>query len=154
LPINDKSLEVLNKRLEVVEKTLARKNQKMSCNCRNAQETKYHTAKDLEKIMQIPCPIHRFRDLGALIRVPEGSPLLVDDRYLCACPPSPTREWLESKRGPLTEAEQREACDKWQLIDEADKTQLSDDAKISTLLHAYFANKRRRDELQRNNKSG
>src|SRR5690348_4509137 len=104
------SVAALEKRLIKIEAYLG----KNGCTCRPGQDTTYHTASDLGRILNVACPMHRFRDLGRLLWVPAGTPLLPQDRDLCGCPPNPGRDWLAGTRGPLTEQEQNEECSLWQ----------------------------------------
>ena len=93
------------------------------CNCREGdQETLYHGAADLERIIAVRCPLHGIRRLGRVSWVPSGMPLRAEDRDLCVCPACAAREWLEGRRGPLTEDEQEAECLNWaqQLTEEAD----------------------------------
>lgn len=113
------------------------------CQCRVSQETLFHSAADLERIMSIRCPVHIFRDLGELCWAPASMPLRAEDRPLCSCSPSPTREWLEGKGGPLTKQEQIEEGLSW---DQALSEDPDDKMKIETLLSNYKA-RRRRNEI-------
>jgi hypothetical protein len=84
------------------------------CNCRSGGQTTYHNAKELENLMEIRCPAHGFRDLGCLRWLPNGLPLQPDDQNVCSCPPCPVREFLQGRRGPLTEVEQETLEKRWQ----------------------------------------
>jgi uncharacterized Zn finger protein (UPF0148 family) len=64
--------------------------------------------------MEIRCPAHGFRDLGYLRWLPSGLPLQSDDQDLCSCPLCPVREFLQGRRGPLTEAEQANVERRWE----------------------------------------
>jgi hypothetical protein len=100
----------LEKRLRELELFFLRRD---GCICRAGGHTTYHTANDLERILNVACPLHRFRDLGRLSCVPTGMPLHPQDRHLCGCPPNPSRDWLTGKRGPLTQQELEEECSQW-----------------------------------------
>ena len=91
------SLAALVNRLRKVEKTFSRVAN--GCSCRWGRKTNYHIAAELEKIMNVRCPILQFRDLGTICWVPIGTPLLAEDRSLCACPPSLTRDLLAGNVG-------------------------------------------------------
>jgi len=62
--------------------------------------------------MSIRCPAHGFRDLGRLRWLPSALPLRTDD--VCRCSSSPVRDFLEGRRGPLTEAELNGAEHNWE----------------------------------------
>ena len=106
-------LPTLDERVTVLEAIALRTSVSGDCRCRSGRQTYYHTSADLELIMSVPCSAHGFRDLGDLLWVPPGTPLLPDDRHLCSCPPCPTRDLLEGTRGPLTKEEQEEECRSW-----------------------------------------
>ena len=84
------------------------------CNCRTGEKTTYHSAEELKKLMDIRCPAHGFRDLGHLRWLPSGLPLRPDDQDLCSCPPCPVHDFLQGRRGPLTEAEQEKEERRWE----------------------------------------
>jgi hypothetical protein len=114
------------------------------CKCRFLQETFFHCVADLERIMRVRCPLHVFRELGELSWAPFSMPLRTEDQPLCSCPPSPTREWLASKRGPLTEEEQTQECLTW----ERDLSQDPEDKmRTEVLINNYCKAKRRRNEI-------
>src|SRR5689334_7871374 len=102
------SLAALEKRLRKVEITFLGVGN--GCCCRWGRKTNYHIATELEKIMNVRCPIHQFRDLGDICWVPTGTPLLSQDRNLCACPPSLTRDLLAGNIGFLTPEEHEQEC--------------------------------------------
>ncbi len=141
------SLAALEKRLRKLEIVFLRL--RNGCTCRSGQETTYHTAGDLERIMNVGCPVHQFRDLGHLSWVPSGTPLLLEDRYLCECPPNPTRDLLGGKRGPLTQQEQEKECREWQreFTKEAQQDFRTQQATLAALIKAY--QRRRHEALQR-----
>lgn len=116
------------------------------CNCRTEEVTLYHNAADLARIITARCPVHGIRDLGCVSWVPSGMPLNVEDRCFCSCPPCPAREWLEGKRGPLTEDEQDEECRSWkqQLTTEATAESDRDQATVTRLLQKYRARRERK----------
>ena len=84
------------------------------CNCRTGEKTTYHSAEELKKLIDIPCPAHGFRDLGYLRWLPSRLPLRPDDQNLCSCPPCPLREFLQGHRGPLTDVEHEEQAHRWE----------------------------------------
>lgn len=113
------------------------------CKCRPSSETTfYHTADDLERIMRIRCPLHIFRNLGQLSWAPSSMPLQPEDCELCSCPPSPTRDWLQGLRGPLTEQEQSVECLSWEkTISE----EFLDKSRLEVLIDNYWNAKRRQN---------
>lgn len=114
------------------------------CKCRFSEQTFFHSGADLERIMSVRCPLHIFRDLGNLSWAPLSMPLRAEDRPLCTCSPSPTREWLEGKRGPLTEEEQTQECLSWEQALSEDP---EDKMKVDALVNNYYKTKRRRNEI-------
>jgi len=102
----------LEKRIRGLEQYLSATGKE--CNCRTGEQTTYHNAEELEKLMEIRCPAHGFRDLGHLRWLPRGLPLQSDDQSLCSCSPSPVREFLRGRRGPLTELEHQEWTQRWE----------------------------------------
>jgi hypothetical protein len=115
------------------------------CNCRSGEETRYHTAADLARILSVPCPAHEVRHVGWLLWVPPSTPLRLEDRSLCSCPPSAGRSWREGTRGPLNDEEREQEYGRWeeQLGAEAREQFRRDQVLIKRLLHAYQRNKRR-----------
>ncbi len=113
------------------------------CKCRFLQVTFFHNVADLERIVSVRCPVHIFCDLGELSWAPSSMPLRTEDRALCSCPPSPTREWLDGKRGPLTEEEQIEECLSWE---EALSEDREGKMRVEVLVMNYYKAKRRRYE--------
>ena len=113
------------------------------CKCRSLQVTFFHSAADLQRIMNVRCQVHLFRDLGELCWAPLSMPLRTEDQPLCSCSPSPTREWLEGKRGPLTGEEQTQECLSWEQALSEDP---EDKMKVEALLSRYYQAKRRRNE--------
>jgi hypothetical protein len=136
-----KSMWIITKRLRVLE---AATRVSAGCNCRFLQVTFFHSVADLEQILCIHCPVHPFRDLGELSWAPLSMPLRREDGPLCSCPPSPTREWLSDKRGPLTAEEQTQECLNWeQQLSEDPEQQM----RVEAILNNYYrVNKRRRNE--------
>ena len=136
--MDGKSILSVTKRLRVLE---AATRVSAGCSCRFLQVTFFHSVADLEQILCIHCPVHLFRDLGELQWAPLSMPLRREDGPLCSCPPSPTREWLSGKRGPLTAEEQTLECLNWEQ-------QLSEDheqkMRAEVLLKNYDKSKRRR----------
>src|SRR5579863_3877235 len=142
----------LEKRVKELEANVLRTSASRGCSCRSGRQTYYHTSADLEGIMSISCPVHGSRDLGHLLWVPAGTPLLPDDRHLCSCPSCPTRDLLEGTRGLLTKEEQEAECRTWdEELTEATKGKLCiERAREDTLLQKYFRKRRReRADLQR-----
>jgi hypothetical protein len=137
-------LPSLEKRVRALEGNALRTIINKDCTCRPGRRTYYHTAADLEQIMGVNCLAHGFRDLGNLLWVPPGTPILPEDRHLCSCPSCPTRDWLAGKRGPLTTEEQKEECRGWEAESTADmKEKLRvERAQEKALLRTYFRRKR------------
>jgi hypothetical protein len=128
-----------------------------TCNCRVDEETLYHTAADLARIMSVRCPVHNQRDLGYMLWLPPSSPLRLEDRELCSCPPCAAREWREGRRGPLTEEEREQEYRSWeeQLSGEAAEQFRRDQARSRQLLQRYLWKRRnQRGTMPGNNKSG
>jgi hypothetical protein len=109
------------------------------CKCRFFQVTFFHSAPDLGRIMRVPCPVHVFCDLGELLWAPVSMPLRTEDQPLCSCSPSPTREWLQGKRGPLTEEEQTQECLSWEQALSEDP---EDKMRVEALLNNYYKAKK------------
>jgi hypothetical protein len=145
-------LPSLEKRVRALEANALSTSVNKDCTCRSGRKTYYHTAADLEAIMSVPCPVHGFRDLGNLLWVPLGTPILPEDWQLCSCPSCPTRDWLGGKRGPLTKEEQEQECRNWEAeltAPMAEKLRI-ERARERALLQTYFKKKRRHHgELQR-----
>jgi hypothetical protein len=116
------------------------------CRCRAGRQTRYHTAEELKRILDVRCPLHGFRDLGRLRRVGSGIPLLPEDQDLCSCPPSPIREFLQGRRGPLTEVEQAAEERSWEgeFTPAAKEDFRRDQAWARQLLQKYEYSKRQR----------
>ncbi len=128
-----------------------------TCNCRVDEETLYHTAADLARIMSVRCPVHNQRDLGYMLWLPPSSPLRLEDRELCSCPPCAAREWREGSRGPLTAEEWEQECRSWeeQLSTEAFGKFRADQARARQLLQQYRRMRRNQHgTMPGNNKSG
>ena len=106
------SIAALEKRIRALEQAFLERRE--PCNCRTGGQTMYHNARELETLVQIACPAHGFRDLGQLRWMPSGLPLQPGDDEFCSCAPSPVREFLQGRRGPLDEAEQREQERTWE----------------------------------------
>src|ERR1035438_9022341 len=114
------------------------------CSCRTGGQTTYHSAEELKNIIDIPCPAHGFRDLGHLRWLPSGLPLQPDDQNLCSCPPSPVRELLQGRRGPLTDVEQEEEEQRWEREcgPGSDEEFRREQGRVDQLLKKYVHNKR------------
>ena len=102
----------LEKRIRVLERFFSATGKR--CNCQAGEQTTYHNAEELKTLMEIQCPAHGFRDLGYLRWLPSGLPLQPDHQNLCSCPPSPVREMLQGRRGPLNDLEQEEEMQRWE----------------------------------------
>ena len=131
-------MTLIEKRLRALE-TIARVT--AGCKCRFSQETFFHSVADLERIMSVCCPVHIFCDLGELSWAPFSMPLRTEDRLLCSCPSSPTREWLEGNRGPLMEEEQTQECLSWERVLSEDP---EDKKRVEDLLNKYYKAKEAR----------
>jgi hypothetical protein len=96
--------------------------------------------------MDVRCPAHGFRDLGYLRWLPSELPLQPDDQNLCSCPPCPVREFLQGRRGPLTEVEQEEEEQRWERECDpgSDEEFRRKQARAEQLLQKYEYNKRNR----------
>jgi hypothetical protein len=136
------NLAALEKRLCLVERRFLSRS--TDCCCRPGEETNYHTATELERIMNVRCPIHEFRDLGDIRWVPTGTPLLPEDRDLCACPPSLTRDLLAGSIRFLTPEENGKECGKWrdEFTQKAEQDFRLEQARVAALLRKYLRNKR------------
>jgi hypothetical protein len=136
------NLAALEKRLCLVERGFLSRS--TDCCCRPGGETNYHTATELERIMNVRCAVHQFRDLGSICWVPSGTPLLLEDRSLCECPPSLTRDLLAGKLGFLRQAQQEEECDKWreEFSQKAEQDFRIEQSRVAALLQKYRREKR------------
>ena len=145
-------LPSLEKRVRALEANALRTIVNKDCTCRSGRKTYYHIPEDLEQIISVPCPAHGFRDLGELLWVPPGTPILPEDRHLCSCASCPTRDLLEGKRGPLTKEEQAEECRRWdaELTAPMAEELRIERAREKALLQTYLRKKRRHHaELQK-----
>jgi hypothetical protein len=133
-----KSLAALEKRVSALERRLV-KGAAEGCNCRMGEQTRYHTALELEEIMAVSCPVHEIRDLGDVIWIPSGLPLRSEDGEFCFCPRSAVRDFLQGIRGPLTLEEQ----EMWERTWQRDYEQIlgkdfrHEQARAEALLRAY-----------------
>ncbi len=127
----------LEKRILALERACLERGK--SCNCRTGGQTTYHGAKELGNLMQISCPAHGFRDLGRLRWLPSGLPLQPGDQEFCLCPPSPMREFLLGRRGPLSAVEQQEQQERWERESSPDFEAefLREKARVESLLRKY-----------------
>src|SRR2546427_11720269 len=118
----------------------------LRCRCRAGRSTLYHTPEELKTIMDIRCPVHGFRDLGYVGWVASGLPLRPEDQHLCSCPPSPVRQFLRGRRGPLSEAEQEEEERKWmrEITPESHEDFRREHIRAKRLLQQYEYNKSKR----------
>src|SRR5712692_6710372 len=84
------NLQVLKNRVFKLERLEAKQRAaSLICTCR--VETDYHDANCLESVLNaqanFACEVHGIRDLGPLVWIPDGMPLIRDDRKFCVCPP-------------------------------------------------------------------
>ena len=100
--------------------------------------------------MNVRCPAHGFRDLGHLRWLASGLPLQPDDQGLCSCPPCPVREFLQRRRGPLSELEQEEEEKRWEkeFGTNSDEEFRREQAGVEKLLQKYLYDKRKSKENQ------
>jgi|SRR5947209_7193692 len=135
----------LAKRVRALERALLREGTR-ECTCRSGQETSYHTAAELEQIMDIRCPVHDVRDLGHLRWTPSGLPLRPEDRDLCSCPPCAVRDFVQGTRGPLTLEEQEVEERRWkrEYAEDSDEEFRREHGRAEVLLRRYQQKKRRR----------
>lgn len=72
------------------------------CTCRGKGRpvcmTRYHNRDELEKILYIPCSVHRLRDPGPIWFLGTPYPLPRQDWAYCTCPPHPWRDFAMGKR--------------------------------------------------------
>jgi hypothetical protein len=137
-------IAALEKRVRALERALSAAGRQ--CNCRTGEQTTYHSAEELKNLMDARCPTHGFRDLGHLGQLASGLPLQPDDQNLCSCPPCPVREFLQGRRGPLTEAEQEEEQQRWEreIGPGSNEGFARDQARVEELLRKYEYKKRNR----------
>jgi hypothetical protein len=135
-------LTQLEKRIRALE--LAYLESGKECRCRSRGQTTFHSAKELNAVLDIRCPRHGFRDLGHLRWLPSGLPLQPEDQNCCSCPPCPVREFLQGRRGPLTEVEQEEEEQRWERVwgPSSDEEFRREQARVEKLLKKYEFNKR------------
>jgi hypothetical protein len=137
-------IAALEKRLRALEQAFSATGK--LCSCRPGGQTTYHSAEELKNIMDVRCPAHGFRDLGHLRWLPSGLPLQPDDKNLCSCPPCPVRDFLQGRRGPLTEVEEEEEEQRWEREYGAgsDDEFRREQARVEQLLQRYVYTKRNR----------
>jgi hypothetical protein len=135
-------LAALEKRIQALEQYFSATG--MECNCRTGEQTTYHNAEELEKLLEIRCPVHGFRDLGHLRWLPRELPLQPDDQSLCSCSPSPVREFLWGRRGPLTELEHEDEAQRWEreFGSGSDQVFRKEQARVERLRQGYENTKR------------
>src|SRR5712691_10871047 len=97
------NLQVLKNRVFKLERLEAKQRAaSLICTCR--VETDYHDANCLESVLKaqanFACEVHGIRDLGPLVWIPDGMPLIRDDRKFCVCPPNSGRTWAEGGPKP------------------------------------------------------
>lgn len=129
---------MLRKRIAALEHALARQFQG-ECNCRCERGTAFHNAAELARILKSCCAAHGFRDLGHLTWVPVGLPLQPEDQEFCSCSRSAIREFVEGRRGPLSDQEREELRKSWdaEFTDEAAEKFRSDQLQVRRLLSQY-----------------
>jgi hypothetical protein len=134
----------IERRVGVLERALVRRLGAKDCNCRFGQQTSYHTATELEQIIEICCPVHDVRDLGHVRWIPSGLPLRAEDRDLCSCPPCAVRDFVQGTRGPLTLEEQEREERRWQqeYAEASHEEFRREQARGGVLLHSYQQKKR------------
>src|ERR1035437_3918181 len=137
-------IAALEKRIRALEQAFSSTGKQ--CSCRTGGHTIYHIAEELKNLMDIRCAVHGFRDLGHLRWLPSGLPLQPDDQDLCSCPPCPVREFLQGRRGPLTEVEQEEEEQRWERECDpgSDEEFRREQARVEKLLKKYEFTKRNR----------
>jgi hypothetical protein len=136
------SVAALEKRLCLLERRFL--SLSGECCCRWGRKTNYHIAAELQQIMSVRCAVHQFRDLGDICWAPNGTPLLPEDRSLCACPPSLTRDLLAGKLGFLNQQQQEEECGKWrdEFTRQAEQDFRMEQVRVAALLQKYRREKR------------
>jgi hypothetical protein len=134
----------LEKRIRALEQAFTATGKQ--CSCRTGEQTTYHSAEELKNLKGIRCPAHGFRDLGYLRWLPSGLPLQSDDQNLCSCPPRPVREFLQGRRGPLTEVEQEKEEQRWEGECGASSHEefRREQSRVEQLLRKYEYDKRNR----------
>jgi hypothetical protein len=138
-------LAALEKRLSAIERRVFAEGIE-DCKCRVGQQTRYHTATELKKIMDVRCSVHGIRDLGNVSWIPRGLPLHPDDRELCSCPPYAVRDFAQGVRGPLALEEE----ELWERTWQREYTRTSttefrhEQARAEALLQAYPQKERKR----------
>jgi len=135
----------LERRVRVLERALLQHSSAKGCNCRFGQQTRYHTATELEQIMVMCCPVHDIRDLGHVRWIASGLPLRAEDRDLCCCPPCAVRDFVQGTRGPLSVEEQEAEERRWEqeYAEASDEEFRREQARAEVLLHRYQQKKRR-----------
>jgi len=131
------ALAGIEKRLRALEQILFAGAEE--CNCRVGHKTMYHNAAELARIMAVSCLVHSIRDLGEVMWVGRFLPLRRDDQQFCSCPPSPLRELLLGRRGPLDEAEHREQEERWmrEYGASSDEQFCRDQQRVRQLIRTY-----------------
>lgn len=140
-------IRMIEKRLHALED---QNDASAGCKCRSLQQTFFHSHADLERLVSVCCPVHVFCDLGELSWAPISMPLRAEDQPLCSCPSSPTRDWLDGKRGALTEEEQTQECLTWDRELSEDP---EDKKRVEDLLHRYYSLRRRHEPVHWKNES-
>jgi hypothetical protein len=110
----------------------------------------YHNAAELARILAVSCPAHSICDLGEVMWVGKSLPLRRDDEQFCSCPPSPVRELLLGRRGPLDEAEHRAQEERWmrEYGPSSDEQFRRDQERVKQLLRIYEFKKSLRGETK------
>jgi hypothetical protein len=133
----------LEKRLSRLEQHAADRTKPRICNCRG--ETQFHNANCLDALLKrMPrvCPLHRFRDLGFLKRVPRWFPLISEDNQWCLCPPDPWRSLIPSE-GPHTTEDKMVAVKASIKVPLPDQASSLDDRLRAQVLQAKYWGARR-----------
>lgn len=81
-----------------------------ACTCRGPGRplvsTDFHTIEELEVILYIPCPVHKYRNPGIVRQIFGHSvPLRKPDWPYCTCPPDIWRDYAMGRRPMPTEEE-------------------------------------------------
>jgi hypothetical protein len=143
-------IAALEKRIRALERSFLERGK--PCNCRTGGQTTFHKARELQTMLQITCPAHGFRDLGHFRWLPTGLPLQADDEKFCVCPPSPLREFLQGRRGPLNEAELEEQERSWDRdwSPEADERYRRQSENVQRLFRSYELKRKTRGGINGN----
>jgi len=137
-PMNSRELE---KRIRALQ---LKRELRAGCTCRKEGMSLYHCLSELEKILSVGCVVHGIRYVAEVSWAPSSMPLAIEDRPLCSCRPSATREWLEGERDPLTAEEQVQEYLTWeQALSEEPQEQM----QVETVLKNYYKRFGRENEI-------